>query len=110
MSNIPHDLPYDNRLARMRKRLQGLQRVAAAINDLYIYGVYPSNFPNLTLREDKDGRVFVQLFIYALRHKNSNNSKDTIDKNSNISDQVKSEIDKVKSEIDSVTGSVKRDL
>ena len=37
-----------------------------------------SNFPNLTLREDKDGRVFVQLFIYALRHKNSNNSKDTI--------------------------------
>ena len=28
-----------------------------------------SNFPNLTLREDKDGRVFVQLFIYALRQK-----------------------------------------
>ena len=42
MSDIPHDLPYDSRLARMRKRLQGLQRVAAAINDLYIYGVYPS--------------------------------------------------------------------
>ena len=38
MNNIPHNLPYDNRLARMRKRLQGLQRVAAAINDLYIYG------------------------------------------------------------------------
>ena len=36
MSNVPHDLPYDNRLSRMRKRLQGLQRVAAAINDLYI--------------------------------------------------------------------------
>jgi len=33
----------------MRKRLQGLQRVAAAINDLYIYGVYPSNYPNLTM-------------------------------------------------------------
>ena len=48
MSDIPHDLPYDSRLARMRKRLQGLQRVAAAINDLYIYGVYPSNYPNLT--------------------------------------------------------------
>ena len=31
----------------MRKGLQGLQRVAAAINDLYIYGVYPSNYPNL---------------------------------------------------------------
>ena len=49
MSNVPHDLPYDNRLSRMRKRLQGLQRVAAAINDLYIYGVYPSNYPNLTM-------------------------------------------------------------
>ena len=49
MSDVPHDLPYDSRLARMRKRLQGLQRVAAAINDLYIYGVYPSNYPNLTI-------------------------------------------------------------
>ena len=48
MNNVPHNLPYDNRLARMRKRLQGLQRVAAAINELYIYGVYPSNYPNLT--------------------------------------------------------------
>jgi len=56
MSDIPHDLPYDSRLARMRKRLQGLQRVAAAINDLYIYGVYPSNYPNLTtvLEQAKD--------------------------------------------------------
>ena len=33
-----------------------LQRVAAAINDLYIYGVYPSNYPNLTtvLEQAKD--------------------------------------------------------
>ena len=56
MSNVEHNLPYDNRLARMRKRLQGLQRVAAAINDLYIYGVYPSNYPNLTtvLEQAKD--------------------------------------------------------
>jgi len=40
----------------MRKRLQGLQRVAAAINDLYIYGVYPSNYPNLStvLEQAKD--------------------------------------------------------
>ena len=49
MNNLPYDLPKDNRLTRMRKRLQGLQRVAAAINDLYIYGVYPSNYPNLTM-------------------------------------------------------------
>ena len=37
-------------------------------------------------------------------------SKDKINKDSNASVQVKSEIDKVKSEIDSVTDSVKRDL
>ncbi len=57
MSNdVRHDLPYDSRLVRMRKRLQGLQRVAAAINDLYIYGVYPSNYPNLStvLEQAKD--------------------------------------------------------
>ena len=49
MNKVPYDLPKDSRLQRMRKRLQGLQRVAAAINDLYIYGVYPSNYPNLTM-------------------------------------------------------------
>ena len=56
MPDVPVNLPYDSRLARMRKRLQGLQRVTAAINDLYIYGVYPSNFPNLTtvLEQAKD--------------------------------------------------------
>ena len=56
MTDVPVNLPYDNKLARMRKRLQGLQRVAAAINDLYIYGVYPSNYPNLStvLEQAKD--------------------------------------------------------
>ena len=56
MNKVPYDLPKDNRLTRMRKRLQGLQRVAADINDLYIYGFYPSNYPNLTtvLEQAKD--------------------------------------------------------
>ena len=56
MTDVPVNLPYDNKLARMRKRLQGLQRVAAAINDLYIYGLYPSNYPNLStvLEQAKD--------------------------------------------------------
>ena len=56
MTDVPVNLPYDNKLARMRKRLQGLQRVTAAINDLYIYGVYPSNYPNLStvLEQAKD--------------------------------------------------------
>ena len=56
MSNIPHDLEYDSKVQRLKRRYQGLSRVAAAINDLYIYGVYPSNFPNLTvvLEQAKD--------------------------------------------------------
>lgn len=46
----------DNKITRLRRRYQGLSRVAAAINDLYIYGVYPGNFPNLvqTLEDAKD--------------------------------------------------------
>ena len=46
----------DQKLLRLEKRHKGLSRVAAAINDLYIYGVYPSNFPNLTvvLEQAKD--------------------------------------------------------
>lgn len=56
MSNIPYNLPVDSKVARLKKRYQGLSRVASAINDLYIYGVYPSNFPNLTtvLEQAKD--------------------------------------------------------
>ncbi len=49
MSDIPYDLPIDSKIQRLKRRYQGLSRVAAAINDLYIYGVYPSNFPNLTV-------------------------------------------------------------
>ena len=56
MSNVPHNLDYDSKVQRLKRRYQGLSRVAAAINDLYIYGVYPSNFPNLTtvLEQAKD--------------------------------------------------------
>ena len=54
--NLPHNLPIDSKVQRLKRRYQGLSRVAAAINDLYIYGVYPSNFPNLTvvLEQAKD--------------------------------------------------------
>ena len=56
MSKVPVDLDYDSKVQRLKRRYQGLSRVAAAINDLYIYGVYPSNFPNLTvvLEQAKD--------------------------------------------------------
>jgi len=56
VNKVPYDLPTDNKAQRLKRRYQGLSRVAAAINDLYIYGVYPSNFPNLTtvLEQAKD--------------------------------------------------------
>jgi len=46
----------DQKLLRLEKRHKGLARVTAAINDLYIYGVYESNYPALmdTLNDAKD--------------------------------------------------------
>ena len=46
----------DQKLLRLEKRHKGLARVTAAINDLYIYGVYESNFPALMdkLNDAKD--------------------------------------------------------
>ena len=46
----------DQKLLRLEKRHKGLSRVTAAINDLYIYGVYESNFPALMekLNDAKD--------------------------------------------------------
>ena len=46
----------DQKLLRLEKRHKGLARVTAAINDLYIYGVYESNFGALmeTLNNAKD--------------------------------------------------------
>ena len=37
----------DSKLARNGKRYKGLSRVCAAIDDLYMYGITPSNFPHL---------------------------------------------------------------
>ena len=37
----------DSETLRLEKRQRGLQRVATAINDLNIYGIYPTNFPKL---------------------------------------------------------------
>ena len=46
----------DQKLLRLEQRHKGLARVTAAINDLYIYDVYESNYPVLmdTLNEAKD--------------------------------------------------------
>ena len=46
----------DSRIARLAKRYKGLSRIAATINDSYIYGIYPGNFPHLceVLEKAKD--------------------------------------------------------
>ena len=46
----------DQKILRLEKRHKGLSRVTAAINDLYIYGVYESNYPVLMekLNDAKD--------------------------------------------------------
>lgn len=56
INQVDYNLPYDSKVQRLKRRYQGLSRVAAAINDLYIYGVYPNNYPNLTtvLEQAKD--------------------------------------------------------
>ena len=40
-------MTVDQKILRLEKRHKGLSRVTAAINDLYIYGVYESNYPAL---------------------------------------------------------------
>ena len=54
--SVDYNLPFDSKVQRLKKRYQGLSRVAAAINDLSIYGVFTSNYPNLTtvLEQAKD--------------------------------------------------------
>ena len=49
-------MTVDQKILRLEKRHKGLSRVTAAINDLYIYGVYESNYPALMtiLNDAKD--------------------------------------------------------
>ena len=46
----------NQKLLRLEKRHKGLARVTAAINDLYIYGIYENNFAALMekLNDAKD--------------------------------------------------------
>jgi|TARA_B100000959_G_C14797921_1_gene548467 hypothetical protein len=56
MAEVPYNLPIDSKIQRLKRRYQGLSRIAASINDLWIYGVSPANYPNLTtvLEQAKD--------------------------------------------------------
>ena len=46
----------DSEVTRIEKRIRGLNRVTAAINDLTIYGIFYGNYPELAkvLEEAKD--------------------------------------------------------
>jgi hypothetical protein len=49
-------MKMDSEILRIEKRIRGLNRITAAINDLSIYGVFYGNYPNLveTLEKAKD--------------------------------------------------------
>ena len=38
---------FDTKISRLSKRFRGLSRILSAMNDLYLYGIYESNFPKL---------------------------------------------------------------
>ena len=59
----------DNEVTRLEKRQRGLQRVASAINDLTIYGIYSTNFPKLVgaLEHSKD---HIKVELQATKKKN----------------------------------------
>ena len=38
---------FDSKISRLAKRYKGLARFVSAANDLYIYGIFESNYPKL---------------------------------------------------------------
>ena len=68
----------DSEILRLEKRQRGLQRVATAINDLSIYGIYHTNFPKLiqVLEHAKD---HVKAEITATRKRIVENSVDKVE-------------------------------
>ena len=46
-------IEYDSKILRLKKQYQGLSRLMTSISDLYIYGVYPQNYPNLSVVLDQ---------------------------------------------------------
>jgi hypothetical protein len=49
-------IEFDNKITRLNKRFKGISRALTAIDELYLYGVFPQNYPNLSvvLDEAKD--------------------------------------------------------
>ena len=52
----------DSEILRIEKRIKGLNRVTAAINDLSIYGIFYGNYPELVMiLEDAKDHVKTEL-------------------------------------------------
>ena len=52
----------DSEILRIEKRIKGLNRVTAAINDLSIYGIFYGNYPELVkVLEDAKDHVKTEL-------------------------------------------------
>ena len=80
----------DSETLRLEKRQRGLQRVATAINDLSIYGIYPTNFPKLiqVLEHAKD---HIKAEILATKKRMLDNSKYGIKVEEVYTDPLKTE-------------------
>ncbi len=46
-------IEFDSKVLRLKKQYQGLSRLMTSISDLYIYGIYPQNYPNLSVVLDQ---------------------------------------------------------
>ena len=89
----------DSEILRLEKRQRGLQRVATAINDLSIYGIYQTNFPKLVevLEHAKD---HVKAEIRATKKRIIENS--TIAVEEVYTDPLKSEAQKQADEVNNM--------
>ena len=76
MSDVPYNLPYDSKVARLKKRYQGLARVTAAINDLYIYGDQNLKKGAAIINHENDHRILMAFYIANLICKKNNIIKD----------------------------------
>ena len=71
------DITPDSEILRIEKRVKGLNRVTAAINDLSIYGIFYGNYPELVkvLEHAKD-HVKAELKLSKQRLETLNYPKD----------------------------------
>lgn len=43
---------FDSKMLRLEKRLKGLSAAITGLDNLYLFGIYPQNYPNLSMQVD----------------------------------------------------------